>query len=119
MNALPAPEIVRAPGAIPPRTLLEKRVAQVWRQVLGIADVDIRQNFFDLGGNSFLLYRVFSQLREIRRDLQLVDLFRYTSVEDLAGFLAGVTPAALDAAPGRARGEERRVARRRTRSSRH
>jgi amino acid adenylation domain-containing protein len=37
---------------MPPVTPLERHLADMWRQVLGIANVGVHQNFFDLGGTS-------------------------------------------------------------------
>jgi hypothetical protein len=71
----------------------------------------MHQNFFDLGGNSLLLYRAYSQLRAIRSDLRVVDMFRHTTVETLAAHLAGAQHDTDDLAKSRRRGEERRAAR--------
>jgi hypothetical protein len=87
-------------------------VAEVWRSVLSLPEVGRGQNFFDLGGTSLLLYRVFARLRELRADLRVVDLFRHTTVESLAAHLA--TGPADDAAflgESHSRAEERRAAR--------
>jgi hypothetical protein len=112
VRALPAPAPEAGPIASPPRTPLEARVAEAWRSVLGVAEIGVHQNFFDLGGNSLLLYGVYSQLREIRADLQVVDLFRHTTIQDLAAHLD--TPAmhdrGTDLATSRSRGAERRRA---------
>jgi acyl-coenzyme A synthetase/AMP-(fatty) acid ligase/aryl carrier-like protein len=92
LRALPAPQADADAAAAPPRTPLEEHVADVWRSVLSISEVGVHQNFFDLGGDSLLLYRVYSRLREIRSDLQVVDLFRYTTVEQLAAYLGARVP---------------------------
>jgi hypothetical protein len=92
-------------------------VAGAWCEALGVAEVGVHDNFFDLGGTSLLLYRVFSTLRELRGDLRVVDLFRHTTVESLAAHLAGAEGAGAGAlAAGRSRAEERRAARRLVRS---
>jgi acyl carrier protein len=44
--------------------LEEPEVAQVWADVIGIPEVDIDTNFFDLGGNSLLLLELVTQLDE-------------------------------------------------------
>jgi amino acid adenylation domain-containing protein len=46
------PGAVGIAGLVPPATPLEEHLADVWRQTLGIADVGVHQNFFDLGGTS-------------------------------------------------------------------
>src|SRR6185295_11788171 len=54
-NALPAPDHLQTAGAfIAPRTDVEKLLAQIWSDVLGIERVGVHDNFFDLGGDSIL-----------------------------------------------------------------
>jgi amino acid adenylation domain-containing protein len=108
LRALPAPLADTDAAAAPPRTPLEEQVVEVWRSVLGVSEIGVHQNFFDLGGNSLLLYRVYSQLREIRSDLQVVDLFRYTTVEQLAVYLGARVPQdSTELATSRSRGAAR------------
>ncbi|HET7460811.1 MAG TPA: amino acid adenylation domain-containing protein [Longimicrobium sp.] len=112
-RALPAPGAEGGGAVLPPRDAVEERVAQAWAEVLGAARVGVHDNFFDLGGTSLLLYRVFSRLRDLRADLRVVDLFRYTTVEALAAYLSEGAADTGALADGRARAEERRAARRR------
>ena len=61
--ALPKPERHSSncsPAALSP---VEKMIAAVWSDVLGIRDVGAHESFFDLGGHSLLATRVVSQLR--------------------------------------------------------
>jgi amino acid adenylation domain-containing protein len=106
-KALPMPDVHASIGAVSPRNEVEKQVAEIWKKTLGISSLGIEDNFFDLGGNSILLYRVFGLLRSLRNDLQLVDLFRYPTVSAIAAYLAAeATPSSpphLVAARARAR----------------
>jgi hypothetical protein len=92
VRALPAPEAPADALSSPPRTPLEARVAEVWTSVLSLPEVGTRSNFFDLGGNSLLLIRVHRRLSEIRGDLRVTDLFRYTTVAELATYLGAAAP---------------------------
>jgi acyl-coenzyme A synthetase/AMP-(fatty) acid ligase len=112
-RALPAPEQGGGAESPSPRNELELRVAAVWREVLGADGIGVHDNFFDLGGTSLLLYRVYSRLRELRGDLRVVDLFRYTTVEELAGFLRAGDGADEQLGETRSRARERRAAARR------
>lgn len=49
-----------------PRTAAEQRIAEVWADLLDIAeaDLDVHASFFGMGGNSILAIRVISTLRE-------------------------------------------------------
>ncbi|MFI9237358.1 amino acid adenylation domain-containing protein [Streptomyces sp. NPDC053079] len=72
----------------PPRTPLEKAIAEVWCDVLGVERVGIHQAFFDAGGNSLSLLRVHRRLATgVRADLRLVDVFRLPTIAALAAFL--------------------------------
>ncbi|MFM8892100.1 MAG: amino acid adenylation domain-containing protein, partial [Planctomycetia bacterium] len=41
-----------AEGCIPPSTTLERHIATLWQEALGLERVGVNQNFFDLGGTS-------------------------------------------------------------------
>jgi acyl carrier protein len=87
-----------------PRTELERAIARIWRDVLGLDEVGIDQNFFDVGGHSLRLVEVHSRLRaELGRDVSIVDLFRFPTVSALARQLA----ADGETEPARASVEER------------
>jgi amino acid adenylation domain-containing protein len=81
----------RASGLMRPRSEVEGQVAKVWSSVLGIESIDVRDNFFDLGGHSLLLVQVHAQLRaEFGTRLSIVDLFRYSTVEAIAARLSQI-----------------------------
>ncbi|MGW3496805.1 non-ribosomal peptide synthetase [Streptomyces sp. NPDC001020] len=107
---LPAPR-QEAP-VTPPRGPSEERVAAVWQEVLGVPRVGADDNFFDLGGHSFLALRVQSRLQEaLGRDIPVVAVFQYPTVAAFAGYLdATDTPAPRTEDPDGAWGERRRAA---------
>ncbi|MFF8675982.1 amino acid adenylation domain-containing protein [Streptomyces sp. NPDC015242] len=84
---------------------LERRLAEVWSEVLGRDRVGREENFFDLGGNSLLLVAAQSAVnRTFATDLPVVDLFAHPTVRDLARHLStltgsGNTEAAAEAEP--------------------
>jgi SAM-dependent methyltransferase len=88
---LPAPResLVMLEGRfVPPRTRLERLIAQVWQRVLGIETVGAHDNFFDLGGHSLLMVRAHEELCETWTEpLAITDLFRFPTVRSLAAFL--------------------------------
>lgn len=66
-KALPSPTVHETPASPPdaePLTEAEALVAQVWKDVLGIASVDRHDNFFDLGGHSLLAMQVVSAIEK-------------------------------------------------------
>jgi hypothetical protein len=99
--ALPPPaDVTTAPSAsyVPPRTLLEERIATIWRDVLGVARVGVHDNFFGLGGHSLLLLQAVSRMRAgLGRPLAPIELFEYPTVAALAQHLAPADEAAAAA----------------------
>jgi amino acid adenylation domain-containing protein len=95
-KALPDPG---APGAaavgrvVPPRTEPERRILEVWKEVLAMDEIGVESNFFDLGGNSLLVARVRARLRGAHgREVPIVDLFRFPTVAALARHLEEERP---------------------------
>ena len=63
-------------------------MTELWSRLLEIEKPGIRENFFDLGGNSFLLVQLHAQLkREFNANVAVIELFRYPTIEKLAWFL--------------------------------
>jgi acyl carrier protein len=108
----PPPDVTAGPQAsfVPPRTRLEERIAAVWREVLGVSQVGIHDNFFSLGGHSLLILQAVSRLREeVGRPLSPIEMFEYPTVAALAKRLA---PEDEEAAPVLAENRDRGAARR-------
>jgi thioesterase domain-containing protein/acyl carrier protein len=87
-RALPEPDMSRHEEDIKfiaPRNDIERKLAEIWKRVLGIETVGIRDNFYDLGGDSFLALRAFSHIRRtFNKSFPLVVLFRSPTIEQLA-----------------------------------
>jgi amino acid adenylation domain-containing protein len=112
-EARPADRPARPARSAGPPSPTEGAIAGVWREVLGLANVGVHDNFFDVGGNSLALATVRSRLRAVLgRDVRLVDLFLHPTVRVLGEFLDG---AAVDSDLDRVAA---RVAQRRERSRR-
>ncbi|MEE8584609.1 MAG: amino acid adenylation domain-containing protein, partial [Acidobacteriota bacterium] len=93
-SALPAPDSHRPTleaGFEAPQSGMEQSIAEIWKKVLGVDEVGLNDNFFDLGGHSMLLAQVHKELQELAPQLTLVDLFKYPTIGSLAGFLSGVS----------------------------
>jgi amino acid adenylation domain-containing protein len=85
--ALPAPGDLlafREPSA-PTRTPTQELLAGIWREVLQLSSVGIRDNFFLLGGHSLLGAQVLSRIREtFGVEFSLARIFAAPTVESLA-----------------------------------
>ncbi|HEX6199631.1 MAG TPA: beta-ketoacyl synthase N-terminal-like domain-containing protein, partial [Thermoanaerobaculia bacterium] len=92
-------EAEAAAPAVAPKTALERSLAAVWREVLGVEAVPREANFFDLGGHSLLLARVHERLEdELGREIAMVELFRNPTGASLARVLEDEEPEEAPAA---------------------
>ncbi|KYG29134.1 hypothetical protein AZF08_27900 [Bacillus gaemokensis] len=49
-----------------PRTVVEVRLAEIWKEVLGLEQIGIRENFFDIGGHSL---KVLQLIRKVSQSI--------------------------------------------------
>ncbi|HEX3554405.1 MAG TPA: amino acid adenylation domain-containing protein [Thermoanaerobaculia bacterium] len=90
-KALPAaqPAANKAAGAVRPRTPKEERLAGIWREVLGLAEVGIHDNFFQLGGDSILSIQIVARARREGLLLTPRQIFESQTIAELAAVTAG------------------------------
>jgi acyl carrier protein len=116
-RALPEPNAAIAvrPTTSAPHSELEKTIAAIWQDVLGLPQVGTTDNFFDLGGHSLLVVQVQRRLREAcGREVSITDMFRLPTIKALAAHLGGEQPAASAVNDGLARAQARRMMRARS-----
>jgi len=89
---LPPPQpkqVTAARKQVAPKSDAEKLLAAVWTQILGVNDIGIDDNFFEMGGNSLMLLRVQNSINErLHRDIPATVLFRYPTIRALSTYLA-------------------------------
>ncbi len=86
-KALPIPEISRDSlevAFVPPTTVEEKILAQIWQKVLGVHQVGRFDNYFVLGGDSIRSIRVCSLAEEAGLKIKLEQIFYHPVLSDLA-----------------------------------
>jgi amino acid adenylation domain-containing protein len=85
---LPAPDGTRPEMErefVAPRTAVEEKLADIWREVLGVDRVGLHDNFFELGGHSLLATRVVSFVRDrCGVEVPLLALFESPTLAGLA-----------------------------------
>ncbi|MGB8509036.1 MAG: condensation domain-containing protein, partial [Pyrinomonadaceae bacterium] len=84
---LPSPEegVVRASEEfVAARSGTEEALAEIWGEVLGVERVGMRDNYFELGGDSIRSIQVVSKGRERGLVFSIEQLFSHTTVEELA-----------------------------------
>lgn len=90
-KALPDPtaSTARAP-AVAAESDIEASIAGIWCEALGLPEVSVVDNFFDLGGHSLLVVQVQRRIKEaIGRDVAITDVFRFPTIRALAEHLSG------------------------------
>jgi amino acid adenylation domain-containing protein len=93
--ALPDPAAGERPAPVAPRNQTEERLAAIWREVLGIEEVGIHDNFFTLGGHSLLAARAVARIRDqFQRELPLRELFHTPTIAAIAQVLDQREPSA-------------------------
>ncbi len=66
-------------------TPTEKKLAAIWENVLKVKNINITDNFFNIGGNSLLALNIFARIvSEFKADLDLRIFFDSPRIKDLA-----------------------------------
>jgi len=77
------------PAPTEAQTVIEARLAALWREVLGISDVSASDNFFESGGYSLLALRLYGRIeQEFGVRLPLPTLFQAPTLEALGEVLS-------------------------------
>jgi thioesterase domain-containing protein/acyl carrier protein len=78
-------------GAAAPKDALERYLAEVWEQTLGVPEVGAETSFYELGGHSLLAVQVFNELHQkFKVRLPLAALVEHETVRKLAAHLRAV-----------------------------
>ncbi|MGO3988222.1 amino acid adenylation domain-containing protein [Pseudomonas sp. SAS7] len=88
-NALPAPEFSGHRERMAPRNQVEHGLVQIWQEVLGLEEVGIECNFFELGGDSLRVLKMLSKVRahgELAIELKLRDVMAKPTIGELSGY---------------------------------
>ncbi len=123
LEAAPAAEHARpalATAYVQPQSELERSIAAVWQEILGVDPIGLHDNFFELGGNSLAGLRLVQRLRERLggAGLSEVTLYEAPTVGALARMIAATqapegAQEAVGGAPveqeSRQRGERRKA----------
>ncbi|WP_434296523.1 non-ribosomal peptide synthase/polyketide synthase [Clostridium sporogenes] len=91
-KALPEADMTTiAKEYIAPRNEMEERICKIYSEVLGIENISIRDDFFDIGGHSLKAINVVSTLeKELKVKVEVSNIFTYSTVEKLSEYLNNV-----------------------------
>ncbi|MFI6479291.1 amino acid adenylation domain-containing protein [Nonomuraea sp. NPDC050663] len=87
LAALPDPEPAgeSAADSRPPQTRVERALATIWEEILGVEGISATDNFFDLGGNSLTAVLTGMRIRqEMHRSLPVGMLLQRPTIAELA-----------------------------------
>ncbi len=91
-KALPAPdlkEIVKERNIVLPANQIEQKLSLIWQEVLSIETIGIFDNYFDLGGNSFLAVEIVNRKTlEFKSSVTVLMQFKYTTIATIAKYLS-------------------------------
>ena len=90
-RALPTPDTnnlsVQA-DFVPALDIVEHKLTEIWAEVLNVYPVGVKDNFFDLGGNSLLAMQLMARIeQQFNKNLPLATLFQNPIIKQLATIL--------------------------------
>ncbi len=101
-RALPAPEPGRSvveESYVAPNLPEEQQLVQIWEELLRVRPIGIKDDFFELGGDSLLAVRLFDRITQVcGKKLPLSTLFSGATIEHLAKILMGESKVTLPVA---------------------
>ncbi|WP_207706265.1 non-ribosomal peptide synthetase [Clostridium sp. HBUAS56017] len=81
-KALPKPEMRAEAEWVAPRNEVESKLAEMWREILGIEKVGVKDNFFELGGHSLKVTMLMTRIqKEFEVPISLSELFKFVTIE--------------------------------------
>ena len=89
-KALPTPEVEQlnpAASKIPPGNELEQMLVGIWQEVLGVEEIGVADDFFELGGDSLTGFRITSRANQAGLSLSPRHLFQHRTISALCSNL--------------------------------
>ncbi|MDT3233079.1 non-ribosomal peptide synthetase, partial [Pseudomonas sp. rhizo25] len=83
-KALPVPDATLQQAFVAPENALQKALAAIWSDVLGVEQVGQDDNFFELGGDSIVSMQLVSRARQADINLSPKDVFQHQTLRSLA-----------------------------------
>ena len=86
-KSLPAPDLSRIEDEshyLAPATPLEGKLAEIWRKVLNLPKVGMRDNIFDIGGDSILIVRISLEAKQSGLSLPPKLVYQNQTILELA-----------------------------------
>lgn len=76
---------------VPPQNDIEQTIVNIWQEVLELPKVGVDDNFFDIGGNSLLITKIYKKLmKSFPKELEylsITELYKYSTIRSFAKYL--------------------------------
>ncbi|XXM72288.1 amino acid adenylation domain-containing protein [Lysinibacillus sphaericus] len=84
-KSLPAPEVYLNDRYVAPKTFEEKQLSEIWKEILGLKDVGVHDDFFALGGHSLKATILVARLKKMfGKTVPLSEIFENPTIEQLS-----------------------------------
>lgn len=71
-----------------PRNEVDKKIASIWEEILGVENIGIKDDFYDIGGNSLKLTKLAYILEQnFNINAKIQEMVKMRSVEDISDFV--------------------------------
>lgn len=74
----------------------EEKLLQIWKNILKIDDININDNFFDIGGDSVSAISMQIEALKYGLDFEYSDIFRCPTIHDLSNIIINNTPSFIN-----------------------
>jgi acyl carrier protein len=92
-KGLPNPDRIGHAGVQKARNDIEKKIAEIWQEVLGMEQVGIEEDFFALGGHSLLATQILLRVEDFFKiSIPLSKLFESSTVAAMARSIESANP---------------------------
>jgi amino acid adenylation domain-containing protein len=89
-KALPHPDMSSVGGKeyVKPKTETERKLAEIWQELLGTPKISIHDNFFELGGHSLMVMKLVSHIKnKLMITVPIHSVFQFSTVHELSNYL--------------------------------
>ncbi|MFZ8865031.1 MAG: amino acid adenylation domain-containing protein [Rickettsiales bacterium] len=77
---------------IEPRNEKDKILIKIWQEVLTYKPINIKDNYFNLGGSSLKSMQIIDKLRQKGFNANLKNIFCYPTIEELSDYITPIVP---------------------------
>ncbi|NUF07908.1 hypothetical protein G8D97_23400, partial [Bacillus sp. SPB7] len=101
-KALPLPDRNTQTGVkyVAPRTSIELKLVEIWKEVLSLKQVGIRDNFFDIGGHSLKATSLAAKIYKILNlRVSVRQIFNHPTIEQLSRIISVVEDQSFTSIP--------------------